>query len=68
MNAQVKTYVNGALYALLSEPVIREQAKALGVEDMLTIYKEAADEVLLTQLNFVLEQLNAGANPSITRR
>jgi hypothetical protein len=57
----VKTYVNGALYALLSEPIIREQAKALGTEELMGVYKTTADEVLLAQINYIVEQLNSCA-------
>lgn len=56
---QVKTYVNGALYSLLSDAKIKDQAKAVGLHDMLTCFKDSADESFKTQIDYIINQLDA---------
>lgn len=46
------------MYSLLSETKIREEAKAMGLEDMLKYSKDSASGVVLTQLDFLIKQLN----------
>jgi len=36
-NIQVRTFVNGSLYSLLTRPKLKEQAKELGLKEMLEI-------------------------------
>ncbi|KAI8814674.1 hypothetical protein BJ742DRAFT_887052 [Cladochytrium replicatum] len=55
---QIKTYVNGALYSLFSEPVFREDARELGMEDMLDYMRNNSSDGLGKQLEYVLEELN----------
>ena len=56
---QVKTYVNGILYALLSDKTIREHACALGIGDILSMHKNNADESFIAQIDHVLEKLSS---------
>ncbi|KAJ3411667.1 LisH domain-containing protein armc9 [Chytridiales sp. JEL 0842] len=60
---QVKTYVNGALYSLLSEPVFRERAKEIGLEAILLSQKSLTDERLVNQVNYVIEKLGSDEVP-----
>ena len=52
--------MNGTLFSIFSEPPIREEARAIGMEDQLKYLKEASDEQLVRQIDFVLEKLNSG--------
>jgi hypothetical protein len=61
--SQVKTYINGSLYSLLSDPTIRDEARAMGLGDMLNCYREVADETFLSQLDFIMKQLAAEDSP-----
>ncbi|KAJ3055373.1 LisH domain-containing protein armc9 [Rhizophlyctis rosea] len=63
---QVKTYVNGTLYSILTESVIREQARALGMGDMLRYVRDMSDEQLVKQINFVIEQLESDEEPDVS--
>ncbi|KND02511.1 uncharacterized protein SPPG_02969 [Spizellomyces punctatus DAOM BR117] len=62
-NLQVKTYVNGTLYSLFTEPSIRDAARAMGMEDMLQYLRSSSDEQLVRQIDFVTEQLNSEEVP-----
>ena len=57
-NVQVKTYVNGTLYSILSEPSLKEQARAIGLEEQLKYLLQVSDEQLVKQIEFVIERLN----------
>ena len=61
----MKTFVNGTLYSLLGLPAIRENATAMGLEDMLHMYQNAADENLLAQIEFLLKQLHSHERPNL---
>ncbi|KAJ3250016.1 LisH domain-containing protein armc9, partial [Borealophlyctis nickersoniae] len=65
-NLQVKTYVNGTLYSILSDPTLREHARAIGLGDMLQYLRGVSDEGLVRQIDFVIEQLNAEETPDIS--
>ena len=58
-NLQVRTYINGTLYSLLTRPAIKEQAKAYGMEEMLQHMFSNADEQISRQLVYILNQLKA---------
>lgn len=57
---QVKTYVHGTLYSILSEPGVREQARAIGLKDMLQYLRGGEGDQLVRQIDFVMEQLDSG--------
>ena len=56
---QVKTYINGTLYSLLTRPVIKEQAKGYGMEEMIQHMLSNADEQIKKQLMYILAQLES---------
>eukprot|EP00039_Didymoeca_costata_P008118 m.108287 g.108287 ORF g.108287 m.108287 type:complete len:849 (+) comp13957_c0_seq2:145-2691(+) len=57
-NYQVRTYIHGTLYSLLSNDEIREAAKAIGLEAVLLAEIEASDGKLVVQLKYIIQQLN----------
>ncbi|KAJ3243426.1 LisH domain-containing protein armc9 [Chytriomyces hyalinus] len=57
---QIQTYVNGALYSLLSEHEFRECAKEMRLDESLLYLQKTANEQVRGQINFVLEQMSAG--------
>ncbi|KAH6572819.1 hypothetical protein BASA50_002010 [Batrachochytrium salamandrivorans] len=56
-NIQVKTYVNGTLYSILSNPEIRDRARAIGMEEQLGYLRQISDDQLVKQIDFVIEKL-----------
>ncbi|KAJ3348438.1 LisH domain-containing protein armc9 [Entophlyctis luteolus] len=61
---QIQTYVNGALYSLLSEPDFRTCANTLRLRDSLVFLQKSASEQVKGQIDFVLEQLSSTEEPS----
>ncbi|KRX04691.1 Armadillo-type fold [Pseudocohnilembus persalinus] len=57
-NMQVRTFVNGTLYSLLSRHSLREQAKAMGMGDILNYLKENSDERFKKQIQYIMDQLS----------
>ena len=49
-NMQVRTFVNGTLYSLLSRQSLREHAKAMGMQDILKYLMEHSDERFKKQI------------------
>ena len=43
-NLQVRTYVNGTLYSIFNRKKLREQAKELGMPEVLQYLMEQSDE------------------------
>ena len=58
-NTQVRTYVNGTLYSVLTRPMLKEHAHAMGMQDILRSAMEHADDTFVRQIQYILEQLNA---------
>lgn len=58
-NQEIVPYVNGALYSLLSVPVINKEAHSLGLEEMLKVVSKEASHEVQHQLEFVLKQLKS---------
>ena len=56
-SAQVRTYVNGTLYSVLTRRALKERAHEIGLPDSLKLLIEHSDETFATQINFILEQL-----------
>jgi len=54
---QVRSFVNGTLYSLLSKSVFKEHAKALGMNEVLSYLMENSDERYRKQIQYILEQL-----------
>ena len=58
-NLQVRTYINGTLYSLLTRPVLKEQARALGMPDLLKHLLEHSEEQLARQVHYIIDQLES---------
>lgn len=61
-NNQVRTYVNGTLYSILTRKPMKEAAIKIGLEKKLKNVKNKADENIKRQINFILEQLKQEEN------
>ncbi|KRX11161.1 Armadillo-type fold [Pseudocohnilembus persalinus] len=57
-NTQVRTFVNGTLYSLLSRQIIREQAISMGFNDILNFLMENSDDRFTKQIQYIIDQLN----------
>jgi len=60
-NLQVRTYINGTLYSVLTRPNLKEKAKAMGMEDILQYLMKTSDEQFKRQIQYILDQLNSEA-------
>mmetsp|Transcript_7601 Transcript_7601/g.14257 ORF Transcript_7601/g.14257 Transcript_7601/m.14257 type:complete len:656 (+) Transcript_7601:1184-3151(+) len=58
-NPQVRTYINGTLYSILARPVLKERAKASGLEAQLQRQYNRSDETIRHQIRFILRQLSS---------
>lgn len=58
-NHEIRPYVNGALYSILSIPAVREEAKEMSVEEILECYCKDDDPDLNRQIQFIIKQLNS---------
>jgi LisH domain-containing protein ARMC9 len=56
-NHQVRSYVNGTLYSVLSRPTLRERALQMGMDEMMKQLMKDSDEEFRTQVEYILEQL-----------
>ena len=56
-NHQVRSYVNGTLYSVLSRPMLRERALQMGMDEMMKQLMKDSDEEFRTQVEYILEQL-----------
>ncbi|XP_035161922.1 lisH domain-containing protein ARMC9 isoform X2 [Callithrix jacchus] len=62
-NHEIQPYVNGALYSILSVPVIREEARAMGMEDILRCFIKEGNAEMIRQIEFIIKQLNSEELP-----
>ncbi|XP_038430095.1 lisH domain-containing protein ARMC9 isoform X4 [Canis lupus familiaris] len=58
-NHEIQPYVNGALYSILSIPSIREEARAMGMEDILRCFIKEGNAEMVRQIEFIIKQLNS---------
>ncbi|XP_068400339.1 lisH domain-containing protein ARMC9 isoform X3 [Eschrichtius robustus] len=58
-NHEIQPYVNGALYSILSIPSIREEARAMGMEDILCCFIKEGNAEMIRQIEFIIKQLNS---------
>jgi hypothetical protein len=61
-NAQVRTYVNGTLYSLLSRKKLRVKAKDLGIDTRLAALRPRSEEQFQRQIDCIIEQLTTPSN------
>ncbi|XP_027731041.1 lisH domain-containing protein ARMC9 isoform X2 [Vombatus ursinus] len=58
-NQEIQPYVNGALYSILSIPSIREEARAMGMEEILRCFIKEGNAEMIRQIDFIIKQLNS---------
>ncbi|KAL6469545.1 hypothetical protein MHYP_G00230690 [Metynnis hypsauchen] len=58
-NHEIRPYVNGALYSILSVPAIRLEAKEMSMEEILHCYTKEENPELNRQIEFIIKQLNS---------
>ena len=58
-NSQVRSYVNGTLYSVLSRPVLRERALEMGMDEMMKELMKDGDDDFRHQVKYILEQLQS---------
>eukprot|EP00003_Mantamonas_plastica_P025070 TRINITY_DN482_c0_g1_i1.p2 TRINITY_DN482_c0_g1~~TRINITY_DN482_c0_g1_i1.p2 ORF type:complete len:699 (-),score=167.40 TRINITY_DN482_c0_g1_i1:1396-3492(-) len=57
-NIQVRAYINGTLYSVLSRQTLKERAKEIALTEMLTYLQQQSDETIAKQLQFIAKQLD----------
>ncbi|XP_077058664.1 lisH domain-containing protein ARMC9 isoform X1 [Siphateles boraxobius] len=62
-NHEIRYYVNGALYSILSMPEIREEAKQMSMEETLRCYSKEENPELNRQIEFIIKLLNSADIP-----
>jgi len=60
-NMQVRTYVNGTLYSILTRPSLRDQAQEVGLEDILKALEPRCEEQFARQIRYIIQQLCSDA-------
>lgn len=63
-NPQVRTYINGTLYSILSRPMLKVRARDMGLEIKLRRLLSNSDEMLQKQIQYIIDQLNADGEES----
>lgn len=58
-NLQVRTHVNGTLYSILTRQKLKQQANALGMQEILQYLMQNSDEQLQRQIQYIYNQLNS---------
>eukprot|EP00753_Platysulcus_tardus_P013406 PLAT3673.2.p1 GENE.PLAT3673.2~~PLAT3673.2.p1 ORF type:complete len:826 (-),score=389.74 PLAT3673.2:142-2583(-) len=58
-NSQVRAYVNGTLYSVLTRASLKERALAMGLDSMLTSMIARSRDQFRKQLQYILEQLRS---------
>lgn len=56
---QVKTFVNGTLYSILTKNSMKQKAKAIDLESKLLEQKASQDERFQQQIDYIIEQMNS---------
>ncbi|XP_020624050.1 lisH domain-containing protein ARMC9-like isoform X2 [Orbicella faveolata] len=57
-NQEIRPYVNGALYSILALPTVKEEARALGMEEILECFLKDDNPDMTRQIQFIIKQLN----------
>ncbi|XP_009947738.1 PREDICTED: lisH domain-containing protein ARMC9 [Leptosomus discolor] len=58
-NHEIQPYVNGALYSILANPSVREEARAMGMEEILRCFIKEGNAEMIRQIEFIIKQLNS---------
>ncbi|KAM4771316.1 lisH domain-containing protein ARMC9 [Rhinophrynus dorsalis] len=62
-NHEIRPYVNGALYSILSVPSIRDEARSMGMEELLRCFIREGNADMNRQIEFIIRQLNSEEKP-----
>ncbi|XP_071998549.1 lisH domain-containing protein ARMC9 isoform X1 [Engystomops pustulosus] len=58
-NHEIRPYVNGALYSILAVPSIREEARAMGMQEVMKCFIKEGNRDMNRQIEFIIRQLNS---------
>ncbi|XP_056421533.1 lisH domain-containing protein ARMC9 isoform X2 [Hyla sarda] len=58
-NHEIRPYVNGALYSILAVSTIREEARAMGMQEVLRCFIKEGNRDMNRQIEFIIRQLNS---------
>uniref|UniRef100_A0A8C5QGU0 LisH domain-containing protein ARMC9 n=1 Tax=Leptobrachium leishanense TaxID=445787 RepID=A0A8C5QGU0_9ANUR len=58
-NHEIRSYVNGALYSILSVPSIREEARSMGMQEVLKCFIKEGNTDMNRQFEFIMRQLGS---------
>ncbi|XP_035747100.1 lisH domain-containing protein ARMC9 isoform X5 [Egretta garzetta] len=58
-NHEIQPYVNGTLYSVLAIPSVREEARAMGMEEILRCFIKEGNAEMIRQIEFIIKQLNS---------
>ncbi|NXK52962.1 ARMC9 protein, partial [Chauna torquata] len=58
-NHEIQPYVNGALYSILAIPSVREEARAMGMEEILRCFIKEGNAEMIRQIEFIIKQLSS---------
>ncbi|XP_054838948.1 lisH domain-containing protein ARMC9 [Eublepharis macularius] len=58
-NHEIHPYVNGVLYSVLAVPTIREEARAMEMEDILQGYVVEGNADMIQQIEYIIQQLKS---------
>ncbi|KAM9762242.1 lisH domain-containing protein ARMC9 [Menidia menidia] len=58
-NHEIRPYVNGALYSILSIPSVRQAAKEMSIDEILRCYNKEGNPDLDRQIEFIIKQMNS---------
>ncbi|XP_041095701.1 lisH domain-containing protein ARMC9-like [Polyodon spathula] len=58
-NHEIRPCVNGAVYHILAVPSVREEARAMGMEELLRCFSKEGNSEMNRQIEFIIKQLNS---------
>ncbi|XP_068137383.1 lisH domain-containing protein ARMC9 isoform X2 [Hyperolius riggenbachi] len=58
-NHEIRPYVNGALYSILAVTSVREEARAMGMQEILKCFIKEGNPDMNRQIEFIIRQLNS---------
>ncbi|XP_069583106.1 lisH domain-containing protein ARMC9 isoform X2 [Ranitomeya imitator] len=58
-NHEIRPYVNGALYSILAVPSVREEGRAMGMQELLRCFIKEGNQDMNRQIEFIIRQLNS---------
>ena len=58
-NEQVLTYIHGALYSLLADETLRDNANAMGLESAIQHRIDASPPDMVQQLEYIIQQIHS---------